>query len=165
MAPSATRTDWDHGYNTLRRQDLFQNPPKDHTAYPALQAAVDPHIEAFNQIFRDDGKPGILAHGLADIGTKTYLDGDERAGPEGKNVLTVRFKDVALAKAQVPPSNKLARHKEILPADCRERHVSYRGRLSATLEYRINGGDPVEFVREFGQVPIMLKVGLIEDLV
>jgi DNA-directed RNA polymerase I subunit RPA2 len=69
-----------------------------------------------------------------------------------------------LAKAQVPPSNKLAKHKEILPAECRERHVSYRGRLSATLEYRINGGDPVEFVREFGQVPIMLKVAFVHLL-
>lgn len=159
MAPAATDTEWDHQYNTLRRENLFRNPPKDHTAYPALQEAVNPHIESFNRIFRDDGKPGLLAHGIADIGVKTYLDGDERTGPEGKNVLNIRFKDVHLQRPQVPPSNKLARNREILPAECRERHVTYRGRLSATLEYSINGGDPVEFVREFGLVPIMLKVG------
>lgn len=164
MAPSATETEWDHEFHTLRRENLFRNPPTDHTAYPALQLAVDPHIESFNGLFRSDGKPGLMAHGIADIGTKTYLDGDDRTGPEGKNRLTVRFKDVSLLKSQVPPTNKAATNREILPAECRERHVSYRGRLSATLEYRINGGDPVEFVRELGQMPIMIKVCALERL-
>ena len=164
MAPSATSTKWDHEYHTLRRENLFRNPPTDHTAYPALQLAINPHIESFNGVFRDDGQAGLLAHGLADIGTKTYLDGDDRTGPEGKNRLSIRIKDVELQKPLVPPSNKMARNREILPAECRERHVSYRGRLSATFEYRINGGDPVEFVREMGQVPIMLKVSGIDAL-
>lgn len=158
MAPTATNTEWSHEFDTLRRQDLFRNPPTDHSAYPALQLAVDPHIESFNGLFRDDGKPGLLAHGLADIGPKIFFDGDDRLGPAGKNRLVVRLKDVALHKPQVPPSNKMARRREILPAECRERHVTYRGRLSATFEYQINGGDPVEFVRELGQVPIMIKV-------
>lgn len=158
MAPSATATEWDHEFDTLRRENLFRNPPKDHTAYPALQAAIDPHIESFNGLFRDDGKPSLLAHGLADIGTKTFLDGDDRSGPEGKNRLTVRLKDVTLQKPQVPPSNKMARNRQVFPAECRERHVTYRGRLSGTFEYRINGGDPIEFVRELGQVPVMIKV-------
>ncbi|TWU74349.1 hypothetical protein ED733_006257 [Metarhizium rileyi] len=157
MTPTATDTKWDHEYNTLRRQDLFQNPPKDHSAYPALQLAVNPHIESFNSIFGDDGKGGLLDYGLADIGIKTFLDGNERTGPEGKNRLHIRIKGVSLQKSQLPPSNKMARNREILPAECRERHVTYRGRLSATFEYSINGGDPVEFVRELGQVPIMIK--------
>ena len=158
MAPTATSTEWDHEYNTLRRENLFRNPPKDHTAYPALQEAVDPHINSFNAVFRSDGKPGLLAHGLADIGAKVYLDGDDSQGPEDKNRLSVRIKDVVLQKAQVPPSNRNAKNREIFPAECRERHVTYRGKLSATLEYSVNGDDPVEFVRELGQVPIMLKV-------
>ncbi|KID70329.1 DNA-directed RNA polymerase I subunit RPA2 [Metarhizium brunneum] len=157
MAPSATSTKWDHQYDTLRRHDLFQNPPKDHSAYPALQLAVNPHIESFNRIFGNDGKKGLLDYGLTDIGTKTFLDGDERSGPEGKNRLRIRIKGVSLQKPQVPPTNKMARNREILPAECRERHVSYRGRLSATFEYSINGGEPIEFVREIGQVPIMIK--------
>lgn len=160
MAPTATETEWDHQFNTLRRENLFRNPPTDHSAYPALQLAVNPHIESFNAIFRDDGKPGLLTHAIADIGTRTFLDGDDRAPSDGKNILTVRYKDVFLQKPQVPPSNKLARNRQVFPAECRERHVTYRGRLSATLEYRINGGDPVEFTREFGQVPVMIKVCL-----
>ena len=158
MAPSATPTDWDHEFSVLRREGLFRNPPKDHTAYPALQIAVNPHIESFNGLFRSDGKPGILDHGLADIGAKIFLDGDERKGPEGKNRLSIRIKNVMLQRPQVPPSNKLARNREVYPAECRERHSSYRGRFSATFEYSINNGDTHEFVRDLGQVPIMLKV-------
>ncbi|KOS19629.1 DNA-directed RNA polymerase I subunit RPA2 [Escovopsis weberi] len=157
MVPSATSTEWDHEFHTLRRQNLFQNPPKDHTAYPALQLAVNPHIESFNAIFRKDGKPGLLDHGIADIGTRVFLDGDDRADPKTRNQLRIRIKDVALQKAQVPPSNKNALNREIYPAECRERHATYRGKLSATFEYSINGGDATEFVRELGQVPIMIK--------
>ncbi|KAK4170277.1 putative DNA-directed RNA polymerase I subunit RPA2 [Cladorrhinum sp. PSN259] len=157
MAPERTNTTWDHEFNTLRREKLFRNPPTDRSAYPALQEAVNPHIESFNALFRNDGKPSLLDHALAEIGTKTFLDGDERAAPAGKNKLTIRYKSVTLSKSQVPPSNKFAKRREIFPAECRERHVSYRGKLTATLEYRINNGEPHEFVRELGQVPIMVK--------
>lgn len=158
MTPSATKTQWSHEYDTLRRQIIFQNPPADHSAYPALQLAVDPHIESFNGIFRDDGKPGLLAHGLLDIGPKIFLDGDQGAATEDRNRLTIRIKDVTLQKPQLPPSNKLARRREVLPAECRERHVTYRGKLSATFEYAVNDDDPTEFTRDLGQVPVMVKV-------
>ncbi|KAK3300470.1 uncharacterized protein B0H64DRAFT_333882 [Chaetomium fimeti] len=157
MAPERTNTSWDHEYNTLRREKLFRNPPTDRTAYPALQLAVDPHIESFNALFRTDGKPGLLDHSLAEIGTKTFLDGDDRAAPGTKNKLTIRYKSVTLQRSQVPPSNKFAKRREIFPAECRERHVSYRGKLTAVLEYSINDGEPQEFVRELGQMPIMIK--------
>ncbi|KAK3337240.1 hypothetical protein B0T19DRAFT_379411 [Cercophora scortea] len=157
MAPARTKTTWDHEYNTLRRENLFRHPPKDQTAYPALQAAVDPHIGAFNAIFGDDDRPGLIDHALAEIGTKTFMDGDERAAPGGKNKLTVRYKSITLQRSQLPPSNKFAKNREIYPAECRERHVSYRGKLTALLEYRINDGEPHEFVRDIGQMPIMIK--------
>lgn len=156
MAPTATNTDWDHEYNTLRREKLFRDPPTDRSAYPLLQLAVNPHIEAFDALFEPNG---LIAHGLADIDTKTYLDGDHRASPVGRNRLDIRYKSIQLQKSQLPPANKFAvKNREIFPAECRERHVTYRGKLSATFEYRINGGDPKEFTRELGQLPIMVKV-------
>ncbi|KAK0731632.1 hypothetical protein B0H67DRAFT_479060 [Lasiosphaeris hirsuta] len=157
MAPQPTKTTWDHEYDLVRRENLFRHPPTDHSAYPALQLAVNPHIEAFNALFPGDGKLGLIDHALAEIGTKIFLDGDERAAPAGKNKLTIRFKNVTLQKAQVPPSNKFAKNREIFPAECRERHVTYRGKLSVTLEYQINNSEPREFVRELGQMPIMVK--------
>lgn len=159
MAPVKTQTEWDHQYNTIRRENLFRNPPTDHSAYPLLQIAVNPHIEAFNALFPTDGRKGLLAHGLADIGTKTFFD-----SPDGslvpRNKLTIRYKSVSLQKSLLPPSNKFAKNREIFPAECRERHATYRGKLTATLEYRINDGDPHEFVRELGNMPIMVKVRL-----
>jgi DNA-directed RNA polymerase I subunit RPA2 len=152
----ATDTNWSHEFETLRRENLFRNPPKDHTAYPALVAAVLPHIDSFNALLEKDG---LIAQALRDIGTKTYLDGDERAPPAVKNKLSISIKEVFLEKSQLPASNKFStKNREILPAECRERHVSYRGKMSARLEYRINNGDPKEFIRELGQLPIMLKV-------
>ena len=159
MASGPTDTAWDHEFSLLRRENLFKNPPTDHTAYPALQLAVNPHIESFNALFSGrDGGPGLLDHSIAEIGTKTFLDGDDRAPPDGKNILQIRYKGVTLQRSEVPPSNKFARNRDIYPAECRERHVTYRGRLTATFEYRINDEDPIEFERDLGQVPIMVKV-------
>jgi DNA-directed RNA polymerase I subunit RPA2 len=152
-----TDTTWSHEFDTLRRENLFRNPPKDHTAYPALKAAIAPHIESFNALLEKDG---LIAQGLLDIGTKTYLDGDERAGPAGKNKLTLKIKEVFVEKSMLPASNKFStKNREILPSECRERHVTYRGKISARLEFRVNNGDPKEFVRDLGQLPLMLMVG------
>ncbi len=160
MAPGPTDTAWDHEFNLLRREKLFKNPPTDHTAYPALQLAVDPHIESFNALFTSrDGRPGLLDHAIAEIGTKTFLDGDDRAPVAGKNVLQVRYKNVTLQRSEVPPSNKFARNRDIYPAECRNVMLPHRGKLTATFEYRINGDDPIEFERDLGQVPIMVKAG------
>jgi DNA-directed RNA polymerase I subunit RPA2 len=159
MAPSATaptNTIWSHEFETLRRENLFRNPPNDHTAYPALEVAVRPHIDSFNALLEKDG---LIPQALRDIGTKVYLDGDERAPSAGKNKLSISIKEIFVEKAQLPASNKFStKNREILPAECRERHVTYRGKMSARLEYRINNGDAKEFIREIGQLPIMLKV-------
>lgn len=163
-----TKTQWTADFDTVRREKLFRNPPKDHTAYPALVAAVQPHIESFNALL-DNTK--LLEAALRDIGTKVFLDGapenpEQKAervkqgtAPERRNRLSVRIREVFLEKAVLPASNKFStRNREIFPAECRERHATYRGRLRAKVEYRVNNGDWKETVRELGQVPIMLKV-------
>lgn len=68
---------------TLKREALFKNPPKDKTAFPALQAAVAPHIESFNALF-DEG--GLLEHALNDIGVKTVFDGSSENPPFGNKL-------------------------------------------------------------------------------
>ena len=154
-----TKTDWSTGFDTLRRQDLFSNPPTDHTAYPLLAAAIDPHVQSFNAIFDSNG---LLDKAIQDIGTKVFLDGNPLAPPEeqGKrNRFSLRIRDVILQKPTLPPSNKFAvQRREILPSECRERHSSYRGKLTVRLEHRINNGDWKEMVREVGNLPIMLRV-------
>jgi DNA-directed RNA polymerase I subunit RPA2 len=158
-APPAppTSTSWNHEFDTLRREDLFRNPPKDHTAYPALKEAVAPHVESFNAVFEEHG---LINKALKDIGTISFLDGDARAPTEGKNKLSIRIKQVYLGKSMLPDTNKTTfRNREVLPSECRERHVTYRGLLTAKFEYRINDGDPYEFTRDLGKFPLMLMVG------
>ena len=168
MAP-ATDTNWSVKYDTVRRERLFRNPPKDHTAFPALAEAIRPHVDSFNALFDGDK---ILDDALKDIGVKTFLDGEPetleqkrqrreqgiKRAPK-RNRLSVRITELFLEKAVLPASNKFStRNREIYPAECRERHATYRGKLRARLEYRVNNGEWKESVRELGQVPIMLRV-------
>lgn len=153
---SPTSTVWTHQFDTVRREKLFQNPPEDHSAYPALQEAINPHIESFNALFEKDG---LIAQGLLDIGTKVFLDGDERDPPAQRNKLSIRIKEVMVEKSVLPATNKHStRNREILPAECRERHVTYRGKMLARLEMKVNNQDWKEFIRDIGQLPLMLKV-------
>jgi DNA-directed RNA polymerase I subunit RPA2 len=167
MAPAATDTQWSVDYDTLRRENLFQNPPEDHTAYPSLAESIRPHIDSFNALF-DDSK--ILDAGLKDIGIKTFLDGEletyeqkkarqaEGIRPPKRNRLNVRVREIFLEKPTLPPTNKYTtRNREIYPSECRERHATYRGKLRARLEYQVNNGDWQESVRELGNVPIMVR--------
>ncbi|KAJ0419416.1 hypothetical protein BJY00DRAFT_163801 [Aspergillus carlsbadensis] len=167
MAPTATDTNWSVNYDVLRREKLFRNPPEDHTAYPSLAAAIKPHVDSFNALFEEGG---IIEAGLKDIGTRTFLDdaaetpqqkqeriAEGRKAPR-KNKLHVRIKEVFLEKSAIPLTNKFtARNRNVYPSECRERHATYRGKLRARVEYRVNNGDWAETVRELGQVPIMLR--------
>jgi DNA-directed RNA polymerase I subunit RPA2 len=153
----AQQKPWTTAFDTKRRHDLFSNPPTDSTAYPTLAAAVDPHINSFNTIFAAGGQ---LEEALKDIGTKVFLDGNPYVQPEERrNRLSVRIQDVFLDKSVLPPSNKVAlKNRNILPAECRERHATYRGKLRARLEWKVNNGDWKEEVCDLGTVPIMLRV-------
>ncbi|KAJ5809512.1 DNA-directed RNA polymerase I subunit RPA2 [Penicillium pulvis] len=167
MAPSATNTNWSVQYDTLRRENLFRNPPKDHTAFPSLAESIRPHVDSFNALFEDSK---ILAAGLKDIGIKTFLDGEPET-PEQKKVrmaeglrapkrnrLNVRVKEVFLDKPQLPPTNKYSTtNREIYPSECRERHATYRAKLRARLEFQVNNGDWMESMRELGNVPVMVR--------
>ncbi|KAE8324101.1 hypothetical protein BDV39DRAFT_124517 [Aspergillus sergii] len=167
MAPAKTDTNWSVNYDVLRREHLFKNPPKDRTAYPALAASIKPHVDSFNALFEDSK---ILEAGLKDIGTKTFIDGEAETPEQKKarqaegrkapkrNKLHVRIKEVFLEKPAIPPTNKFTtRNRNIYPSECRERHATYRGKLRARIEYRVNNGDWMEAVRELGQVPIMMR--------
>lgn len=162
MAQSSTGNGkWSTNFDTVRRHDLFRNPPSDKSAYPTLASAVDPHVQSFNAVFAEKGQ---LYHALRDIGTKTFFDGNPNEpftaeGPR-RNKLQVRVKEVFLEKSMLPPSNKIDKKREILPVECRERHCTYRGRFRGRFEWRINEGEWRESVREFGSLPIMLRVRL-----
>ena len=156
MAPAATADQWSSDFDTVRREKLFRQTPKDHSAYPLLAAAVEPHVQSFNAVFEDGGR---IEDAIKDIGTKTFLDGTP-SDPQ-RNALHARITNVWLEKTQLPATNKYVTdpaRRQIYPAECRERHVTYRGRLRARLEWWVNDEPKHELVRELGQVPLMLRV-------
>lgn len=154
-AQGKTSTEWNVEYQTVRRHRLFQNTPKDHTAYPLLHAAIKPHVESFNALFDQ----GLINEGLKDIGIHTVTDGDprDRSLSTPRNRLDLRVTEVLLEKPFLPPSNRSSQVREIFPAECRERGATYRGKLRARLQYRVNNNEWKESVREIGNMPIMLR--------
>ncbi|KAL9113604.1 MAG: hypothetical protein Q9227_002342 [Pyrenula ochraceoflavens] len=156
--PSTTSTRWSVEYDTIRRQKLFSRPPTDHTAYPALAQTIKPHVDSFNAIFEESK---ILNAGLRDIGTYNVTDADITGldhQAESKNLLSLRVREVTLERPVLPTSNKFTTtNRNIFPSECRERHASYRGKLRARLEYRVNNGPWKESIRELGLMPIMLR--------
>jgi len=153
--PSRTSTKWDVEYQTTRRQKLFRNTPTDHTAFPLLHAAIKPHVDSFNALFEQ----GLIDEALRDIGTHTVTDGDprDRNPRTPRNRLDLKVKEVMLDKSYLPSTNRDSLAREIFPAECRERGVTYRGKLRARLQYRVNANEWKETVREIGSLPIMLR--------
>ena len=171
MASSSRRptsTEWTSEFDTLRRERLFRNPPKDHTAYPALVDALHPHVDSFNALF---DHRNLLGRAMEDIGTKVFLDKpfgslprtedgseDTSRTRSGRNRFLVRIAKVILEKSVLPAANKISTtNREIFPAECRERHATYRGKLRAQLEYKLNDGAWQQETYELGHLPIMVK--------
>ncbi|KAK5098242.1 DNA-directed RNA polymerase I subunit RPA2 [Lithohypha guttulata] len=152
---SRTNTKWDVGFQTTRRHGLFRDTPSDKTAWPLLHAAIKPHVDSFNALFDQ----GLIDEGLKDIGIHSVTDGDprDRSKSTSRNRLDLRVTEVLLEKATLPSSNRNTSTREIYPAECRERAATYKGKLRARLQYRLNNGDWKEAVREIGSLPIMLR--------
>ena len=153
--PSADLPKWSTKFDTLKREDLLRNPPKSHTAYPALAEAFQPHIGSFNALFEQNA---ILHHALRDIGTKVFLDGQPGDDASTRNKLSLRIQEFFLDKSKLPPTNKVSTsNREILPAECRERHSTYRGKFSIRLGVKINDGQWKELHRDMGHLPLMIR--------
>lgn len=146
---------WSAEYDTLTRQDLFANPPADKSPYPLLADAIRPHIESFDALLE---KGHLLDAALQDIGTHVHLDRLAEEPGSRRNRLSLRLGAIYLAKASLPASNKFStRGREIFPAECRERHATYRGKLAVKLEWRVNDGPWKDSIRDLGSAPIMLR--------
>ncbi|KAK6539609.1 DNA-directed RNA polymerase I subunit RPA2 [Orbilia ellipsospora] len=141
-------------FDTINREKRFRNPPADKTAFPALQEAIRPHVDSWNAVFREGG---CLHQAIQEIGEKTVfdrLDGNAETGYGNK--LTVRIANYYLGKSMLSSRDKTAMKREIYPAECRERHSSYRGQLQLELHYKVNNGEWQKEYRDCGLLPLMV---------
>ncbi|TGZ82716.1 beta and beta-prime subunits of DNA dependent RNA-polymerase [Ascodesmis nigricans] len=140
-------------FSTLKREQLFRHPPRDKSAFPALIEAVKPHIDSFNALTKEGG---LLDLAREDIGIKTTYDGK---GPDilAGNRISLRVDKISIGTSKVSDRDKNSLKRDILPSECRERHSTYRGRLSVKLGIKVNDGKWITHDRECGNVPIMLR--------
>ncbi|ODV86200.1 hypothetical protein CANARDRAFT_196656 [[Candida] arabinofermentans NRRL YB-2248] len=141
-------------FRTLERENRFKNPPKDKSAFPLLYEAVKPHVGSFNALTEGpDG--GLLNLAVKDIGTKTIFDSNDvdRLG----NKLSIRIDSVQISKPSINSKDKLSLNKNTLPSECRERMISYKGKISFKVSWSVNGGEEISEIRDGGSLPIMVS--------
>lgn len=73
-------------FETLKRERLFRNPPTDKTAFPALEAAIRPHVDSFNALTVDGG---LLDLAAKDIGERSVFDGSPAVGKYGNKLTSM----------------------------------------------------------------------------
>jgi hypothetical protein len=100
-------------FQTLIREHSFQYPSTSKSEYPALQEAVQPHIDSFNAITSQN----LLEIAIRDIGKKTIFDhkGDENGGRGNK--LTFWLEDVQLSRPALTSRERTSLNRRLYPAE------------------------------------------------
>ena len=156
-----------HTFHTVDMQNRFMHPSDKALDVPALREITAPHIESFNALWAEDpamdipGAPqkaegtGLLEKSLATLPTRVVFDGHGAEGELG-NRLELRIDAVSLSRPLVPDRAKEARDRRVFPDECRNRLVSYRGRLTARVSWSVNYGPEQSELRDMGLVPVMV---------
>ncbi|KAI9357949.1 hypothetical protein DFJ73DRAFT_640473 [Zopfochytrium polystomum] len=160
-APSSKKTVKNRStFRPLEYRDESRNPSnlKPHT--PRLEKIAAPHVESFNSIFAYSSTTGsgLLDLAVKDIARRVVFDGDPAtlAGAVGaRNKLEMWISNVSVAKPMLDRSG--SSFSPIYPSECRERGISYRGKMVARLSWRCNGGPIQTEDRTVGYLPIMVK--------
>ena len=135
-----------HHFGQLLFHQESSNPSDEQSPLPHLHDLIRPHIDSFNSIFDD----GLLELAAADLEPRILTD---HLG----NRLQFWLEDVQLAKPLLSEREHYSASRSLLPRECRERGVSYRGKLTGRLQWTINGGPVHGEVRSLGFAPVMVR--------
>lgn len=100
-------------FKTLIREHSFKHPSNSKSEYPALQEAVQPHIDSFNAITAQN----LLEIAVRDIGKKTIFDhkGTENGGRGNK--LTFWLDDVQLSRPALTSRERTSLNRRLYPSE------------------------------------------------
>lgn len=76
----------------------------------------------------------------------------------GADVLKFEISYAIIEKPAVPPGTVMVKTQNIFPAECRQKAATYKGRLSVEVRWFLNGKEQQSFVKDMGEIPIMVKV-------
>ncbi|KAI7863358.1 hypothetical protein BDF14DRAFT_1885194 [Spinellus fusiger] len=151
-------------FNTLERERTFRHPPSDAHGVPILQEIAAPHLESFNSISAfGDSEEGLLDYAIKDIGAMSVFDNaqnDTNTTESGQflgNKLTYWLEDPKIHQPMVNENDMTSHNRKIYPTEARERLVTYRGKLTVKLCWKVNNGPMASETFGLGQVPIMVR--------
>jgi hypothetical protein len=100
-------------FHTLIREHSFKYPSTEKSEFPALQLAVQPHIDSFNAITADN----LLELAIRDIGKKTVFDHKSEANGGRGNKLTFWLEEVQLSRSTLSNRERTSLNRRIYPAE------------------------------------------------
>lgn len=100
-------------FNTLIREHQFQYPSESESEFPALQEAVQPHIDSFNAITADN----LLEIAIKDIGKKTVFDHKTDDNGGRGNKLTFWLEDIQLSRPTLSVRERTSLNRRVYPAE------------------------------------------------
>jgi DNA-directed RNA polymerase I subunit RPA2 len=100
-------------FRTLIREHSFKYPAAEKSEFPALQEAIQPHIDSFNAITADN----LLEVAIGDIGKKTVFDHKSNDNNGLGNKLTFWLEDVQLSKPALSSRERKSIQRRVYPAE------------------------------------------------
>ena len=131
-----------------QKPPVFRNvtrKPAPAAARARLKGLFSPHVDSFNQFIQEGVQRCVDA-----------LDAQEVEHPEGGGRLRFWIERVEIASPIRTEAGSIDA-KPLLPAECRERGLSYRGQVRAVLVRQVGDGPPERLERRLGLMPIMLR--------
>lgn len=144
-------TSLNSSFGSVAAQEYSVNPPRE-SMFEGVHELIRPHIDSFNAIFESsEDSESLLSVAVKNLDTKELVD-------SRGNKLTYRLEDVTVSRPTSSDRDGPRSAAPVFPVECRERGISYRGQINATIVYQINGSG-VEFKerRSLGHLPIMVR--------
>jgi DNA-directed RNA polymerase I subunit RPA2 len=100
-------------FDTLQRQHTFSHPSTTASEVPALQAAIQPHIDSFNAITSER----LLEAAVRDTGRKTIFDHKSEINGGRGNKLAFWLEDVQLSRPALSSRERTSLNRRLYPAE------------------------------------------------
>ncbi|PJF18528.1 DNA-directed RNA polymerase subunit beta [Paramicrosporidium saccamoebae] len=133
-------------FETLKFYNSARHPSSAESDTPRVHELIRPHIDSFNAIFDD----GLLDRSVANLEVRESEDGRG-------NRLRFWLEDVQVGKPLLSEREVCSLNRFLYPNECRERGVTYKGKMGAKLMWSINDGPVKSEVRAIGSMPIMIR--------
>lgn len=133
-------------FQTLKYYKAARFPSSAESDTPLVHNLIQPHIASFNALFDAD----TLEKSVQNLEVREVEDGRG-------NRLRYWLEDVQVSKPLLSEKEQRSLNRFLLPSECRERGVSYKGKITGKLTYSINDGPTKTEIKSLGAMPIMVK--------